>query len=181
MASSERRATREVARFSGLSKSSHEHHLPFQGRGLDAILRLAVREAFDEGRGVCGYGRFCAVLAHRGLRLSERRARCVIADEAYRPLDHPHTAPLQLLCRDEGHRSVVPNPLFGKGCDGRDLSTVGSVTRRRGHCEAQVRREEPRGACRRRSASPTKVWSPHGRVQPLQGGWSRPRLRRSAP
>ena len=109
---------REITRFLGISKSSYEYHRARLGRDRDGAVRRPVREAFAEGRGAYGYRRVHAELARRGLRVSEKRVRRVMAEEGLVARSTARAPHRYSSYAGEKGRAVAPNLLLREGARG---------------------------------------------------------------
>ena len=99
---------RVITAFLKISKSSYEYHRARLGRDRDAALRPLVRGAFEEGGGAYGYRRVHALLRSRGVRVSEKRVRRVMAEEGL-GASRPRAAARHSSYRGEMGLRCAPN------------------------------------------------------------------------
>ena len=119
------RPLREITRFLGISKSSYEYQRARLGGDRDAAIRPLVVEAFRASGGSYGYRRLHAELARRGVRVSEKRIRRVMAEEGLRARSTARAPHRYSSYRGEGGRAVAPNLLLREGTrDSHDFSAA---------------------------------------------------------
>ena len=112
------RPLREITRFLGISKSSYEYQRARLGGDRDAAIRPLVVEAFRASGGSYGYRRLHAELARRGVRVSEKRVRRVMAEEGLRARSTARAPHRYSSYRGEDGRAVAPNLLLRAGTRG---------------------------------------------------------------